>query len=399
MRLPYMLGLILGLRLLSARSLSGFVAWGAVIFAAIFKGGSQHPLRWTLFGIGRPKMAFSGRGTVDGFAEVERVFRGHFEAGLECGAQCVVYHRGEPVVDLCGSSTGSAYGPDTLQNVFSSTKVIESIVVAMLVDRGLIDYEQKISTVWPEFGCNGKDELRIVDLLKHESGLSNLDHALPLADLTAARIRQHAVSATIANQQARGVGERRYHALTRGWVVNEIVVRVDPKQRTIGQFVRDEIAMPLGIERDVYIGLPPSEDPRVSPLKSTPLLWTLVQSVVPKILGRQLELNLLVLIAMRVFGLWLPKLKRLVKGLPPAPPAFTPSLSPFVASFNEPLTRRAEIPSANGHANARAMAKIGAAVSAALNSRCARLRARPCSAPVSAWCAVLDCDVLRVQHD
>ncbi len=66
MRLPYMLGLILGLRLLSARSLSGFVAWGAVIFAAImmiFKGGRQHPLRWTLFGIGRPtrKMALSGR--------------------------------------------------------------------------------------------------------------------------------------------------------------------------------------------------------------------------------------------------------------------------------------------------------------------------------------------------
>ncbi|CAF5015401.1 unnamed protein product, partial [Rotaria sp. Silwood1] len=46
----------------------------------------------------------------------------------------------------------------------------------------------------------------------------------------------------------------------------ELVRRVDPKKRTFGQFVRDEIANPLQIE--FYIGLPSEPEYRVSPIET-----------------------------------------------------------------------------------------------------------------------------------
>jgi CubicO group peptidase (beta-lactamase class C family) len=53
-----------------------------------------------------------------------------------------------------------------------------------------------------------------------------------------------------------------YHALTYGWLAGELVRRVDG--RSLGTFVAEEIAKPLGAE--LWIGLPESEESRVSPL-------------------------------------------------------------------------------------------------------------------------------------
>ena len=45
----------------------------------------------------------------------------------------------------------------------------------MLVDRGLLDYDEKVFTYWPEFAKNGKDNIRLCDVLRHESGLSSFN--------------------------------------------------------------------------------------------------------------------------------------------------------------------------------------------------------------------------------
>ena len=47
--------------------------------------------------------------------------------------------------------------------------------------------------------------------------------------------------------------KRDYHLLTRGLIANEIVRRVDPRGRTIGEMLRYHISQPLGAQ--VYIGL------------------------------------------------------------------------------------------------------------------------------------------------
>ena len=54
--------------------------------------------------------------------------------------------------------------------------------------------------------------------------------------------------------------EHTYHALTIGWLVGEIVRRVDG--RTLGKFFAEEIAGPLDL--DVWIGLPEAERPRLA---------------------------------------------------------------------------------------------------------------------------------------
>ena len=45
-----------------------------------------------------------------------------------------------------------------------------------------------------------------------------------------------------------------YHALTLGFYEGELMRRIDPRHRTLGQFFHDEIAAPLG--EDVYLRLP-----------------------------------------------------------------------------------------------------------------------------------------------
>ena len=79
---------------------------------------------------------------------------------------------------------------------------------------------------------------------------------------------------------------REYHAVTRGWIVNEVVVRCDPEQRTIGQFVQAEIMQPLGMEGDFNIGLgllSESEKARAVPLQGNPTgsVWGAMQSLLP----------------------------------------------------------------------------------------------------------------------
>lgn len=62
------------------------------------------------------------------------------------------------------------------------------------------------------------------------------------------RIRENAVGAMIADQTPKHApgAKRAYHGLTRGWIVNEIVRRVDPKGRTVRRHVCKETSVIFG---------------------------------------------------------------------------------------------------------------------------------------------------------
>ena len=97
-----------------------------------------------------------------------------------------VYHRGAKVVDIWGGSFDRAgdrpYDDSTLQLVFSTTKGIVAIAVAMCVQRGLIDYDEKVATYWPEFAAHGKGDATVAQLLSHQCGLIAPDAPVTLAD-------------------------------------------------------------------------------------------------------------------------------------------------------------------------------------------------------------------------
>ena len=104
-----------------------------------------------------------GGSVAPGYEAVKDAFAANFEKGLERDSQLCIYHKGERVVDIWGSSTEDGvstappegYNGDTLQIVFSSTKACAAVVFAVAVDRGLFTYDTKVATVWPEFAQEG----------------------------------------------------------------------------------------------------------------------------------------------------------------------------------------------------------------------------------------------------
>ena len=191
-----------------------------------------------------------------GFEAVREAFIENFERRHELGAACCIYHRGEKVVDLWGGvrneSTGEPWEEDTMVIVFSTTKGLAGLAMALAHSQGLFDYDERISKYWPEFAQQGKEKITIRQLLAHQAGLyafNELGDRSIIADLDR-------LAVVLARQRpAYQPGTRLdYHALTLGFYESELLRRVDPKHRSIGQYFQDEIATPLGL--DFYIRLP-----------------------------------------------------------------------------------------------------------------------------------------------
>ena len=278
----------------------------------------------------------------------------------EKNAQLCVYHRGAKVVDLwCSKTHDPNFGADSLINVFSSGKNLEAIAIASLVGRGLLSYETAICEVWPEYRGGGKEHTRIADLMRHEAGLANFDTAIAVDDLLPENIKANRLGAIIENQNQQfrspETGPREYHAITRGWIVNEVFRRVDPAGRTLGEYLAEEISGPLNA--DVVVGLNDAQLRRVSDITPLSIRHHILASFRPKIFGRKVLHNFFQLMA------------RLLKVVLTARKNFSTSKPPIqnmrsVNFFNDERMRRGETPSANTHASARGLAQIAAAMAA-----------------------------------
>ena len=190
------------------------------------------------------------------FEAVREAFVENFERRNELGAACCIYYRGEKVVDLWGGvrneSTGEPWEEDTMVIVFSTTKGLAGLAMALAHSHGLFDYDERISKYWPEFAQQGKDKITIRQLLAHQAGLFAFDE---LGDKsTIADLDRLAVVLARQKPAYEPGTQQVYHALTLGYYESELLRRVDPKGRSIGQYFQDEIATPLGL--DFYIRLP-----------------------------------------------------------------------------------------------------------------------------------------------
>jgi CubicO group peptidase (beta-lactamase class C family) len=196
-------------------------------------------------------------GDVDeGYGRVADAFRRNLSSGREVGAAVAVYRDGRKVVDLWGGLrngiTRAPWERDTLVTVFSATKGVASLAVAVAASRGLIDYDAKVADYWPEFAAAGKGGVTVRQLLGHQAGLPVITPPLAFSDLAdPAR-----VSAKIAAQAPMWPPGTRhgYHAITFGWYASELIRHVDPQGRTVGRYFAEEIAGPLDL--DFHIGLP-----------------------------------------------------------------------------------------------------------------------------------------------
>jgi len=276
-------------------------------------------------------------GRVDeGFGRVADAFQANFADHGEVGAGFCLYVAGEPVVDITGgvadSSSGRAYDHHTLQLVFSTTKGAAAICAAILADDGLLDYDERVATYWPEFAAAGKADIPVSWMMSHRAGLAAVDNPPSLAEV----LRVGPIVDSLAAQKPlwEPGSAHGYHALTYGWLVGELVRRISGQ--SIGGFFRERVATPLGL--DFWIGLPESEESRVAPLiaagpPTDPADLQLMMSVMgPGTMGgRALSLD-------GVFG-----------------------LSPEGNVFNTRAVHASEIPAANGITNAASLARMYAA--------------------------------------
>jgi CubicO group peptidase (beta-lactamase class C family) len=116
-------------------------------------------------------------GDVDeGYGKVADAFRRNLSSGRELGAAVAVYREGRKVVDLWGgyrdANTRAPWQQDTIVNVFSTTKGVASLAVAVAVSRGLLDYDANIADYWPEFAQAGKGAITVRQLLVSRDSVS-----------------------------------------------------------------------------------------------------------------------------------------------------------------------------------------------------------------------------------
>ncbi len=290
------------------------------------------------------------------FASVQRLFERNLSILEERNVQLCVYVGGDKVVDLWGTAIGDAeFNADSLINVFSSGKSLEAIAIAYLVDQGQLNYSDKIVQHWPEFGQAGKQDLTVADLMRHEAGLANFSTSIQPEDLLAANIKQNKIGQIIEAepQYFKTESPREYHAITRGWIVNELFRRADPAGRTIGEFLDQELSTKL--DADVHVGLPESHLPRRSPIKMVPIGYHFKQSLKPIFLGRRVKDNIFQLGAKL-----LPLLPRL-RNRSSNPNASVPYVGmDRIEFFNEDIIAMGETSSANAHCSARGLAKYAA---------------------------------------
>jgi CubicO group peptidase (beta-lactamase class C family) len=192
------------------------------------------------------------------FACAVRSFASMFPGRRFGGGALAVYLDGEPVVDVwTGWSDRRGRVPwtaDTATMVFSATKGMASTVIHRLVDRGLIEYDAPVAQYWPAFGANGKSNITVRQVMRHQAGLSAL-HGASKDDLLNHKLMEARLAAA---RPGYSFGRSAYHALTYGWLLSGLARAVTGKG--MRELIRQELAEPLGID-GLHLGRPPASAP------------------------------------------------------------------------------------------------------------------------------------------
>ncbi len=250
---------------------------------------------------------------------MREAFEANFERGEELGARFSLVHGGETVVDLWAGYADrqrtKPFDDKTLTAIFSSTKAVAALLIARLVDAGKLDYGQTVASVWPAFAANGKADITVEQAMSHQAGLSGFPDPMEPSlwfdwDAIGAKL------AVMAPLWPPGTASG-YHPVTFGYIAGEIFRRADG--RTMGAALRQDLAVPFDL--DIWIGLPDSEHARTADMQrpSGPAKFGVINA------------------ATRAAFL-------------------TPWSS--AGGRGQAEWRRAEIPSANGHATALSLARL-----------------------------------------
>lgn len=203
------------------------------------------------------------------FQKVYDIFLDAITSGFETGASLAIEYQGEMIVNLWGgyqdAKKTKAWEEETLVNVFSVTKGVTATCISRLIDQGQLDPNKRVGHYWPEYSCNGKENTKVSDLLCHRASMFGFKDGIPSGSFQDWDKFTHALQ--IQPPYRKPGTSQGYHALTFGWLVGELIRRVDG--RTVGSYFKEEIADPLNI--DFHIGLAESEFGRCADMLMLPM--------------------------------------------------------------------------------------------------------------------------------
>uniref|UniRef100_A0A0N5BCQ7 Beta-lactamase domain-containing protein n=1 Tax=Strongyloides papillosus TaxID=174720 RepID=A0A0N5BCQ7_STREA len=222
---------------------------------------------------------FDGR-CKETFKIVEEEFKNNFTKGWESeGASIAVFYKGECVVDIYGGyadkSCNRKWTSDTLSVMFSITKSIASICLAILVDKGHAFYTDLVTNYWPEFGKNGKENITIEMILNHRSGLVHMGRVLTREEIFNRDLLRKAIEEMkpIFTPDTKTA----YHTFLFGWIVDMLVEKIDPSHRTISQLLEEEYCKKYNLE--IFIGTSPEYFYRLTRLKKFKLIEAISETM------------------------------------------------------------------------------------------------------------------------
>lgn len=265
----------------------------------------------------------------EGFDPVKKLMQQYLDTGEELGASIFVDWNGRSVIDLwggfCDEEHTRPWTEHTITNVWSISKTVTNLAALVLADRGLLDLDENVATYWPEFGANGKGNVKVRHILSHTSGVSGWDQPFSTEDMYDLE-RSTSRLAEQAPWWEPGTASG-YHAHNQGHLVGELVRRLTGK--SLKEFIADDMCGP--VKADFQLGAEESD-------------WDRVSDVYPP---QQNDV---------AAGL---------KALDPNQPAFKTFTGPppNAAAANTAKWRNAELGALNGHGNARSIVRVLSAIS------------------------------------
>ncbi|KQQ98722.1 serine hydrolase [Arthrobacter sp. Leaf141] len=197
-------------------------------------------------------MQISSGFAAPGYESVRDLFDSFLAADPGYSAQVAAYHHGKVVVRLTG---GPDMAPDTVTGAYSCSKGVAAMVIALLVQDGLLNLDAAVAHYWPEFAVHGKDRLLVREALSHQAGLMGLAGGIALEDFTTAA---GAARLAAARPTWRPGSQFGYHALTIGIIMEELCRRT--AGRSLQELYNQLIRTPHGV--DFFLGLPGDHEHR-----------------------------------------------------------------------------------------------------------------------------------------
>ncbi len=205
----------------------------------------------------------AGQAHWQGSDKLASLFQQQIASGLHPGAQLVVLHQGQILLEASGGWADRerqvAVGPNTPFLIFSVTKCFTAVCIHHLVEAGRLELDAPVARYWPEFGCNGKEPATLRHVLLHQAGIPM--NGMPFQPLL------WGFPCLLARQVARmqacwEPGSRmEYHLVNGGFVLGELIRRVTGN--TCGEYLQRNFLEPLGMH-DSTPGLPPAQRSRAA---------------------------------------------------------------------------------------------------------------------------------------